>query len=140
MPGAEYRGEGCEDCQVSALASVVVFSEHVPETIAFYRALGVPLIDEDHGDGAYHAAADLGGVHIAVLESRAFGSSQPWRSGGSTFVGFWVEALETVAAALELLGADLVVSHERQEWGCRMVFNDPDGRAVEINQRHHCPD
>jgi hypothetical protein len=28
--------------------------------------------------------------------------------------------------------------HERMDWGCRVVVQDPDGRAVELNQRGHC--
>ena len=33
----------------------------------------------------------------------------------------------------------MLTGHEQMPWGCRMVAEDPDGRAVEINQRGHCP-
>jgi len=36
------------------------------------------------------------------------------------------------------MAAPVLGEHERMPWGCRMVFQDPDGRPVEINQRHHC--
>jgi catechol 2,3-dioxygenase-like lactoylglutathione lyase family enzyme len=122
------------------VASIVLFSELPAETISFYRALGVPLADEDHGDGIAHAAAAVGGVHSAVFPSELAGTPPAWRAGGSTFVGFWVSSLETAMAALLPLGAEVLVTHECREWGCRVVLSDPDGRAVEINQRDHCAD
>ena len=122
------------------VASIVVFSDWPAETVSFYRALGVPLVDEDHGDGALHAAAEVGGVHLAVFPSDEGGASPPWRAGGSTFVGFWVSSLETAVEALVPLGAQVLVAHECREWGCRVVLSDPDGRPVEINQRGHCAD
>ncbi|MGA3217051.1 MAG: hypothetical protein ABSD97_15335 [Acidimicrobiales bacterium] len=90
---------------MTEVASIVVFSEQPEETVSFYRALGVPLADEDHGDGLHHAAAELGGVHLAVFASSLGGTPPSWRAGGSTFVGFWVSSLETAVAALLPLGA-----------------------------------
>jgi hypothetical protein len=42
------------------------------------------------------------------------------------------------AAALQRLGAPVLVEHQIRPWGCRMVVEDPDGRPVEINQQGHC--
>jgi hypothetical protein len=41
-------------------------SGDLERTAAFYRAVGLSLDDEDHGEGARHVAAELGGVHFAV--------------------------------------------------------------------------
>jgi catechol 2,3-dioxygenase-like lactoylglutathione lyase family enzyme len=124
---------------MSEVASIVLLSDHLDETVAFYRSLGVPLEEEDHGGGVMHAAGELNGLHLAVLACRGASPSPTWRSGGSTFVGFWVQSLEEVVAALQVTGAEVLAGHERREWGCRVVLLDPDGRAVEINQRDHCP-
>jgi predicted enzyme related to lactoylglutathione lyase len=124
---------------VTEVASIVVFTEQVEETVAFYRALGVPLEDEDHGEGDVHAAGEMAGVHVAVVAASATGGGTPWRSTGSTFIGFWVESLEATMAAVERLGAAVLLGHEQCPWGCRTVVADPDGRAVEVNQRRHCP-
>jgi len=115
--------------------------------VAFYRALGVPLADEDHGDGQRHAAADVGGVHVAVFPGGGADGTGPdsagpdgaWRAAGSTFTGFWVESLADTRAALVAARAEIPQEHQRREWGCRIVATDPDGRAVEVNQRGHCP-
>ena len=48
------------------IASLVLFTGDFEGTAAFYRALGLPLIDEDHGDGPRHLAIELGPVHFAV--------------------------------------------------------------------------
>jgi catechol 2,3-dioxygenase-like lactoylglutathione lyase family enzyme len=124
---------------MTEVASIVVFTEHLERSVAFYRALGVPLADEDHGDGFRHAAGDMGGVHVAVFPASAPGSGTSWRAAGSTFVGLWVPSLDAATAALEPLGAVLLLDHQDREWGCRFVVTDPDGRAVEVNQRDHCP-
>ncbi len=124
---------------MTVLASLVLFSRAPAPTVAFYRALGIDLVDEQHGDGAVHHAAELGGVHIAVLDASQQPSAVPgFRQAGTVFPGFWVDDLDTTAAALRALGASTVVDHQVREWGCRIVIADPDGRAVEINQRGHC--
>jgi len=124
---------------VAEVASIVLFSEHLERTIAFYRSAGVDLQDEDHGDGNVHAATDLVDVHFAVLPAQGPNSGKPtWRSGGSVFVGLYVDSLDGTAESLIALGAPVLVEHQDRHWGCRMIFEDPDGRAVEINQRAHC--
>lgn len=129
------------------VASMVLFSADATRTIAFYRALGVPLDVEDHGDGLLHAACDVGEVHVAILPSDESGAGSDdsragaprMRASGSTFAGFYVQSLDAALGALVALGAPVLVDHQVREWGCRAVLEDPDGRAVEVNQRSHCP-
>ena len=117
----------------------MLFSRRPDEVVAFYRALGVALEGEDHGDRVVHHAADVGGIHVAVLPANEGDGADPaWRAAGTTFVGVWVDSLDGTVAALERAGADLLRSHEQCEWGCRVVVRDPDGRAVEVNQTGHC--
>jgi lactoylglutathione lyase len=123
---------------MTELASIVVFTEQLDQTVAFYRALGFPLDDEDHGDGYVHAAGEMGSVHVAVFPADDPGNAAEWRTAGSTFVGLWVPSLEAAMSALEALGAEILHGHQEREWGCRVVVADPDGRAVELNQRDHC--
>jgi predicted enzyme related to lactoylglutathione lyase len=127
---------------MTELASIVLFTEHLPETIAFYRALGIDLEDEDHGDGQVHTAGEAGDVHVAVLGGQAgAGTRSPaHRQGGATFAGWWVDSLDDTMAALAALGAERIREHEQVDWGCRCIVTDPDGRAVEINQAGHCPE
>lgn len=121
------------------MASLVLFAAQVDQTVAFYRAVGVALEDEDHGEGPVHAAAEVGGVHLAVYAAVDPGRHPARRSGGSDFAGFYVDGLDDAVAAVTALGAAVLSGHEQMPWGCRVVVEDPDGRAVEINDREHCP-
>jgi lactoylglutathione lyase len=123
---------------MTEVASIVLFSERVEENVAFYRALGAVLEDEEHGDGIPHAAGDVGGIHVAVLPAAAPGGGTGWRDAGSTFVGFWVTSLEGTLQSLQGLGVPILRGHEQCEWGCRVVVEDFDRRAVEVNQQDHC--
>jgi lactoylglutathione lyase len=123
---------------MAEMASLVLFSVDVDKGVAFYRAIGVELEGEDHGDGSVHFAAEVGGVHFAILSAAGAGRAPSWRESGSSFPGFWVASLADIVAALIEQGAPVLVEHQVREWGCRAVVEDPDGRAVEINQRDHC--
>jgi hypothetical protein len=123
---------------VTAISSLVLFSSRVALTAAFYRALGVDLVAEDHGDGE-HFAADLGGVRIAVLDAEATPDRVPaWRAAGSSFPGLWVDSLAQALTETTRLGAPLLLAHQRTGRSCRAVVKDPDGRAIELNQPGHC--
>jgi predicted enzyme related to lactoylglutathione lyase len=124
------------------VSSLVLFATDLGATTAFYRAVGLPLEDEDHGEGPAHAAAELGDVHFAIYPAgERLGARAPaWRSASSDFPGFYVDSLDEVLGALTTLGAAVRESHQVRPWGCRILAEDPDGRTVEINQQGHCPD
>jgi lactoylglutathione lyase len=125
---------------VLEVSSIVLFAADAEQTAAFYRALGIPLEGEDHGDGPVHLAADLGGVHFAIFQAGGDPASRApgWRAAGSDFQGFFVASLDGAVGELRALGASILTEHETRPWGCRAIAEDPDGRAVEINQRSHC--
>ena len=128
------------------VASLVLFAADLERTADFYRLLGIPLgqerhaSDPEHGDGPVHVASEVGGGHLAVYDAGPPGGAAPgFREAGSTFTGFYVDSLDDALAAVAGLGARVLAAHEVRPWGCRAVVLDPDGRAVEINQRNHCP-
>jgi lactoylglutathione lyase len=124
---------------MTEMASLVLFAANASNTADFYRAIGLDLEAELHEEGPVHLAVELGHVHFAIYEAAAPGRAPERRSGGDTFPGFYVESLDEVAKALQQLGAPLIGEHEAMPWGCRIVVQDPDGRAVEVNQKEHCP-
>lgn len=123
---------------MAEMASLVLFAADPAATAAFYNALGVALEHEDHGEGPVHHAAELGPVHFAIYPAGQPGRAGEHRSGGSSFAGFYVESLDEAASALAAAGAPVLAGHEVMPWGCRIIVQDPDGRAVEVNQRGHC--
>jgi lactoylglutathione lyase len=123
---------------MTEMASLVLYAADPQASAAFYRALGLPLEDEEHDEGPVHFAAELGPVHFAIYPAREEGQAPERRVAGSVFPGFYVESLDHAAEALARAGAQALTGHEQMPWGCRLVARDPDGRAVEVNQRGHC--
>jgi lactoylglutathione lyase len=123
---------------VTEIASLVLFAADVGKTAEFYRAVGLELEDEDHGEGPVHFAVEVGGVHFAIYPTEVSGRAAARRTAGSSFPGFYVQALDDVTASLRRMGATVLTEHEQMPWGCRVVVEDPDGRAIEVNDRGHC--
>jgi len=124
---------------MAEMASLVLFAANAAKTAEFYRAIGLDLAEELHEEGPVHLAVELGPVHFAIYEAASPGRAAERRSSGDTFPGFYVESLDEASKALRKLGAPLIREHEAMPWGCRIVVQDPDGRAVEVNQKAHCP-
>ncbi len=124
---------------MTEMASLVLYAASPQATAAFYRALGLKLADEDHGEGPVHFATELGPVHFAIYPAEEPGRARERRSAGSMFPGFYVQSLDQAAEALAHIGAPVLTGHQQMPWGCRVVAEDPDGRTIEINQRGHCP-
>jgi lactoylglutathione lyase len=128
----------CHAATVTEFASLVLFTSDVEAAARFYRAIGVPLEDEDHGEGPVHFAAEIGGVHFALYPAYVSGRAPERRSGGSSFPGVYVESLDDALREVQALDAPILTGHEVMPWGCRFVAEDPDGRAVEVNDKSHC--
>ena len=83
--------------------------------------------DEDDGKGPVHFAAELGLTPFRDLPGPRAACSPaavlPPRDRG-------VDALARV-------GSRMLTEHEQMRWGCRVVAEDPEGRATEVNQRLH---
>ena len=115
--------------------ALILWSERPERVAAFYRLLGLPLADEDHGDGHVHQACDCGGLHVAVYGGGAGGRPPARRAAGSAMVGFVVPSLAAVTEALRAAGElRELVAPQQMDWGLRAVFEDPDGRAVELTE------
>ena len=124
-----------------SLASVVLYTGDLEAACAFYRTLGVALEPEQHDGGLPHAVGRIDGNHFSIHQTPP-GAPQTtggWKAPATTAVGFYVADLDAVIVALTASGAADLTGHQARAWGCRHLVTDPDGRAVEINQRGHCP-
>jgi predicted enzyme related to lactoylglutathione lyase len=120
------------------VASIVLFSSQATAVAEFYAAVGATLIDEQHDDGPVHFAVELGDVHFAIYQADGNTKVASHRQPGESFLGFYVDSLDAVIGAMSTLGNQPTTEHEQMPWGCRILFEDPDGRTVEINDREHC--
>jgi lactoylglutathione lyase len=123
---------------VTEVASLVLFAADTERAAGFYRAIGLELAHEQHGEGQVHFAVDLGGLHFAIYQADESGRAPARRAAGSSFPGFYVDSLDAAIESLRRVGASFLTGHEQMPWGCRVVVEDPDGRAVEVNDRDHC--
>ena len=114
------------------LGALVLFTSSLETTVAFYRAMGIDLAEEDHGDGAMHFAAELDGCHFAVFPASGISRSPGLREPGCSFVGIAVESVRAALEGVRSLGAPVLEDPTHYPWGIRAVVADPDGRPVEI--------
>lgn len=109
---------------------LVLRSADIHRSAAFYRALGLPMVPERHGNGPEHYAAVADGFVFEVY---------PLGPGGAPTtgvrLGFRIDTADCLAAlaaaAVEAGGSVASAPHE-SPWGRRTVLRDPDGHTVEL--------
>jgi catechol 2,3-dioxygenase-like lactoylglutathione lyase family enzyme len=112
-----------------ALCLLVLKTQHIQASPAFYGALGVDLVEEKHGNGPIHWAGRAGGVILEIY---------PIAEGDLpelTRLGFTVGDLSATLNRLAALGTTIDIPAKLTPWGTRAVVRDPDGRFVELYQR-----
>lgn len=137
--GSSYSGHACASIHsitessilsTTALNLIVLKTPHVETTTAFYRALGLEFVAEQHGRGPQHWAAQLTGV---VLEIYPLSDNQHVDS--STRLGFTVPDLNATLITLRSTGVMIIAEPKSTAWGLRAVVQDPDGRSIELLQQ-----
>lgn len=98
---------------------------------AFYTALDIEFIEEKHGHGPTHYAAQLDGMVLEIYPLR----NQDTLVDVTTRLGFKVILLNTTIEKLKECGASILSEPTPTQWGLQAVVRDPDGRSVELCQR-----
>ena len=104
---------------------LTLYSKKTGQTQAFYTALGVDLLEERHGNGPLHVAAELGILALEVFDAAESGLGE-----FETVLGLPVADLDAACARLEGLGAPKIREVGLAAGKRRAVYRDPDGRAV----------
>jgi lactoylglutathione lyase len=113
---------------------VVLRTAHMDAMLAFYRALGIEFAQEQHGSGPVHYACERNGMVMELYPGES-GAAPDRKSGGATMLGFLVDDVDAVIAALEHAGVSVISVPKDTAWGRRALALDPDGRAVELVTR-----
>jgi predicted enzyme related to lactoylglutathione lyase len=123
-----------------SLASVVLHANDLETTTRFYAALGLVLDPEQHDGGLPHAVGRIDGNHFSIHQAPPgpVAAAPAWKAPASAMFGFYVDDLDHVVSTVVNSGARDLTGHQQRAWGCRHIVTDPDGRAVELNQRGHC--
>jgi predicted enzyme related to lactoylglutathione lyase len=113
------------------LSAVLVHSLQPSRLARFYRdILGIPLVEERHGDAPAHFGCELGDVHFAI---------HPWEStapnGGAVKLAFMVFDLETLVEALEAAGVQVLYPPRQLGADSSITaIRDPDDNEIELTQ------
>jgi lactoylglutathione lyase len=110
----------------TSLSLIVLKSREAEKLRVFYRAIGIELVEEQHGKGPLHYSGQAGGALLEIYPLPAGDSA----ADTTTRLGFTVDAIDDVIEALRLIDAVIVTSPSSSEWGFRAFVRDPDGRAV----------
>jgi catechol 2,3-dioxygenase-like lactoylglutathione lyase family enzyme len=102
---------------------VVLRTADLGVTRAFYAALGVTFVEEQHGTGPPHLAATLG--NGVVLELYPAVDGRP--GGAEPRLGFVVDEVAAAVRAVRAAGGVVV-----KDDGGRATAVDPDGRQVDL--------
>ena len=119
---------------IKAVNAIILKTEKVEETAAFYQALELPLERNDNENGPTHFTCDLAGVHFAIFALSPYDGPERRSKARDTMVGFTVESIDKALQRLEPMNVETVLPVEDVPWGRRTVITDPDGRPVELNE------
>ncbi|HEX8835095.1 MAG TPA: VOC family protein [Abditibacteriaceae bacterium] len=116
----------------TTLSLIVIRAADMKASLAFYHALGVAFIQEQHGSGPIHYSCDFGGL---VLELYPNKTSAVQESGThTTMLGFKVSSIERTLVELSKLGIKPEAEPKESDWGRWVNVTDPGGRTVQINE------
>lgn len=116
-----------------SLSLMVLRTDNIESTLAFYRAIGLQFQQEQHGAGPIHYSCQIGTTVMEIFPAEV-GKAPDRKSGGATMLGFTVNALDETLETLANLGLTPTSPPKPSAWGRRAVVLDPDGRAVEISE------
>jgi predicted enzyme related to lactoylglutathione lyase len=112
------------------LSLLVLRAQDPTALVAFYSALGLVFVQEQHGEGPVHYAAYADSVVLEIY---------PKREGASTTavrLGFRVPGLEGIVAALVTAGGVLRQAPTASRGGRSAVIKDPEGHTVELTESY----
>jgi catechol 2,3-dioxygenase-like lactoylglutathione lyase family enzyme len=110
---------------VKHLSAFIVVSRQAPALAAFHReALGIPLVDEQHGREAMHYRCTLGELHFAVHPVENWPDAREVGCGGAR-----------IAFRIDDDGGVRFDGPADEDWGRTLRLRDPDGNYIELVQR-----
>lgn len=107
---------------------LVIKVQDMTKLVDFYSLLDLEFIEEQHGKGPVHFAAEMkdGSVFEIYPADTAEKTTQNVR------LGFAVKDLDKTLQNLEVAGFRIAQPAAKSRWGYRAVAIDPEGRKVEL--------
>lgn len=112
------------------ILNLLVLRSSAPhELAAFYEALGLSFVREQHGNGPEHLACSTRGAIFEIYPE------QDGQSTRGTRIGFAVDDVDACFASALAGNAHPVRKPAAGPWGRRAVVRDPAGHVVELTQQ-----
>lgn len=112
-----------------ALNLVVLRSPNLERAARFYECLGLQFTRHRHGSGPEHLSSELGGCVFEIYPLSSKGTSTL-----GTRIGFRIQSLDALIAALGNFPDAIITPPQESPWGRRAVVADPDGHHIELLQ------
>lgn len=116
-----------------SISLIVLRTATIESMLAFYRALGLSFVQEQHGSGPIHYSTQVGEITLEIYPAAA-GQAPDRKAGGAIMVGIQVESVDNRITALERIGFKALSAPKDSAWGRRATILDPDGRLVELTE------
>jgi catechol 2,3-dioxygenase-like lactoylglutathione lyase family enzyme len=117
------------------LSAVLLVSRQPERLVAFYRdLLGLPLVEERHGDSQPHWGGELGDVHFAIHPVEDY-PEDPAVGTGAVKLALMVFGLTDFVAWLQASGVEPCYPPRPLGAGSQVTaICDPDGNLVELTE------
>jgi predicted enzyme related to lactoylglutathione lyase len=118
---------------IEFLSAVLLVSPDPARLAAFYRdVVGVPLVEERHGESRPHWGCNLGDVHFAIHPIETFPDR---RSGvGAVKLAFTTFDVDALVRRLAARGVDVLYPPRDTGFFRSTAVLDPDGNFVELTE------
>lgn len=123
--------------KATALSLIVLRSDDMEGSLAFYSALGLAFVEEQHGSGPIHYSCELGGLILELypLRPSSSDSCEAADAGAeATMLGFRVASLEAALSELKRLGVEPKSPPKDSAWGRWVSIIGPGGRTIQISE------
>ena len=117
-------------CLFTMLNLLVIKSQDLTKSVAFYTLLGLKFIEEQHGKGPVHFAAQMDGGTVFEI----YPANSAEKVTQNIRLGFVVEDLDKTLQSLIAAGFRIAQPAAQSRWGYRAVAIDPEGRKVELTE------
>jgi len=109
---------------------LVLRSDDIEASAAFYRLLGMSFNKHAHGNGPEHYASETNGFVFEI-----YPASEKFPASSSTRLGFTVCSVDQSVMDIESANHQVLSGPQDSPWGRRAVIVDPDSHRVELTEK-----
>ena len=119
--------------KIEFLSAILLISKKHDQLAAFYKdVIGLPLVEEQHGETLKHYGCELGDLHFAIHPPENFSDKN--NGSGSVKLAFTVFDLNSFVQRVESTGHKFEYKPKDLGFSVMTAIHDPDGNYIEFTQ------